>query len=91
MWAKIRPTVIILAAMGTVLAALCVYWLLDLYMAGSQPSTEVIIALVGVASLCVGGLLTLAGQVAVDHPPSYPAKELPSLIRALKGQDEEGD
>ena len=92
LWQKIRPTVIVLSVLAASLAAFCVWLLIGIYSHGNTPSTEVLIALVGVAGLCVGSLLTLAGQVATDPPPpSIPAKEFPDVLRALGDFRKGGD
>ena len=76
---KVRPNVLFLALLGFI-ATVIFGWKLVNVLTGSNDdtSTEYIIAVVAVLSavvgMGVGGLLTLASQVATDpEPPNVPA------------------
>ena len=98
---RIRPTVIILAAMAVgsglgglamLLAYLSQGSVLAIFDSDIQALDMLIIAGVSATiGALIGSLCTLAGQVATDPPPpAYPAKELPSLVEALrKDKDKE--
>ena len=94
MIAKLRPTVIILAAMAVAsglggLAMLLSYLsqgsVLAIFDSDIQALDMLIIAGVSATiGALIGSLCTLAGQVATDPPPpSLPAKEFPDILRAL--------
>lgn len=98
MIAKLRPTVIILAVLAVVsglggLAMLLSYLsqgdVLAVFDDDLQALDMLIIAGVSATiGALIGSLCTLAGQVATDPaPPSYPARELPDLIHALRKED----
>lgn len=96
MIAKLRPTVIILAAMaaGCAMGGLAMFFAhLDTIQAAFKGSEEIlsILIIAGISATVgalVGSLLTLAGQVATDPPPpAYPAKELPDLVKVLRDSD----
>ena len=97
---KLRPNVLLLALMATV-SAITALWLTFHYLAGADvlsklagnPELGVLLGLIIGATVgaLVGSLLTLAGQVATDHPPSYPAEPLPDLIRSLRKKNDKED
>lgn len=90
MIARIRPNVLVIAAIAAVLAYLALNDLFGLFAGKELLTPELLIAgLAGTVGLCIGSLLTLAGQVATDAPPpSFPAAELPELLKALKDYKE---
>ena len=84
---KIRPNVIILAlltAVVTVIFGVMLIGLIDVPV-----SNEILALLVGIG---VGGLMTLAGQVATDPPPpTIPAATHEAMMRLASKKEEEGD
>ena len=94
MIAKLRPTVLLLALMASVSCILSL-WMVLHYLQGGQviarlwdnPELGILLsALLGATvGALIGSLLTLAGQCATDPPPpSIPAKEFPSIVRAIR-------
>ena len=82
---KIRPNVIILAVLTAVVTVIFGVMLIGLI--DTQISNEILALLVGIG---VGGLMTLAGQVATDPPPpTIPASTHEAMMRlAAKKEDE---
>lgn len=82
---KIRPNVIILALLTAVVTVIFGVMLIGLI--DTQISNEILALLVGIG---VGGLMTLAGQVATDPPPpTIPASTHEAMMRlAAKKEDE---
>ena len=93
MIAKLRPNVLLIALMAVILAGYALTRLLELFAGKELITPELLIAgLAGTVGLCIGSLLTLAGQVATDPPPpSIPAKEFPEIVRAIRGDDANTD
>ena len=85
MIARIRPNVLIIAGIAALLAYLALTDLFKLFAGKELLTPELLIAgLAGTVGLCIGSLLTLAGQVATDPPPpSIPAEQFPEILRAL--------
>ena len=82
---KIRPNVIILALLTAVVTVIFGVMLIGLIQA--QISNEILALLVGIG---VGGLMTLAGQVATDPPPpTIPASTHENMMRLATGKKED--
>lgn len=86
MIAKLRPNVLLIALMVTGLMAFGLWATLAHVSGNTELTQDLMLVLLGYT---VGsgstGLLALAMRVAQDPPPpSYPAKELPDLVRALR-------
>ena len=83
---KIRPNVIILAILTAVVTVIFGVMLIGLI--DGQISNEILALLVGIG---VGGLMTLAGQVATDPPPpTIPAQTHEAKMKLAAKQGEEG-
>jgi hypothetical protein len=85
---KIRPNVIILAILTAVVTVIFGVMLIGLIE--NAISNEILALLVGIG---VGGLMTLAGQVATDPPPpTIPASTHEAMMKlAAKLDDEEAE
>ena len=82
---KIRPNVIILALLTAIVTVIFGVMLIGLIQA--QISNEILALLVGIG---VGGLMTLAGQVATDPPPpTIPASTHENMMRLATGKKED--
>ena len=82
---KIRPNVIILALLTAVVTVIFGVMLIGLIE--NNISNEILALLVGIG---VGGLMTLAGQVATDPPPpTIPASTHESMMRLQAGKKED--
>ena len=83
---KIRPNVIILAILTAVVTVIFGVMLIGLI--DGQISNDILALLVGIG---VGGLMTLAGQVATDPPPpTIPAQTHEAMMKLAAKQGEEG-
>ena len=84
---KIRPNVIILALMTAIVTVIFGVMLIGLI--DNQISNEILALLVGIG---VGGLMTLAGQVATDPPPpTIPASTHEAMMKLAAKLEEEGE
>ena len=82
---KIRPNVIILALLTAVVTVIFGVMLIGLIE--NSISNEILALLVGIG---VGGLMTLAGQVATDPPPpTIPASTHENMMRLQAGKKED--
>ena len=82
---KIRPNVIILALLTAVVTVIFGVMLIGLIE--NSISNEILSLLVGIG---VGGLMTLAGQVATDPPPpTIPASTHENMMRLQAGKKED--
>ena len=82
---KIRPNVIILALLTAVVTVIFGVMLIGLIE--NNISNEILALLVGIG---VGGLMTLAGQVATDPPPpTIPASTHENMMRLQAGKKED--
>ena len=82
---KIRPNVIILALLTAVVTVIFGVMLIGLIE--NSLSNEILALLVGIG---VGGLMTLAGQVATDPPPpTIPASTHENMMRLQAGKKED--
>lgn len=82
---KLRPNVLIISGISAVVALMSLNHLLKLFAGQEILTPELLIAALSMtAGLCIGSLLTLAGQVATDpEPANYPAKEANELVDKL--------
>lgn len=92
---KVRPNVLILATLATIIASGAGWRILAIMekwiaAAGTNEAAitgveAIFVALLtGIVGACVGGLLVLAGQVATpDPPPAYPAGPMNELLTKL--------
>ena len=82
---KIRPNVIILALLTAIVTVIFGVMLIGLIE--NNISNEILALLVGIG---VGGLMTLAGQVATDPPPpTIPASTHENMRREQAGKKED--
>ena len=82
---KIRPNVIILALLTAIVTVIFGVMLIGLIE--NNISNEILALLVGIG---VGGLMTLAGQVATDPPPpTIPASTHENMMRLQAGKKED--
>ena len=82
---KIRPNVIILALLTAIVTVIFGVMLIGLIE--NSISNEILALLVGIG---VGGLMTLAGQVATDPPPpTIPASTHENMMRLQAGKKED--
>ena len=82
---KIRPNVIILALLTAVVTV--IFGIMLIGLIENQISNEILALLVGIG---VGGLMTLAGQVATDPPPpTIPASTHENMMRLAAKKEEE--
>ena len=83
---KIRPNVIILALMTAIVTVIFGVMLIGLIE--NSISNEILALLVGIG---VGGLMTLAGQVATDPPPpTIPASTHEAMMNlAVRAADDD--
>lgn len=79
----LRPNIITLAGMITLLALAAIGAGAGLALAGVDETA--ILAIAGTAGVAKTGLFTLAGRIIDEPPPpAYPANELPALIAAIR-------
>ena len=84
---KIRPNVIILAVLTAIVTV--IFGIMLIGLIENQISNEILALLVGVG---VGGLMTLAGQVATDPPPpTIPASTHEAMMRLAASPKKEDD
>ena len=82
---KIRPNVIILALLTA--GVTVIFGVMLIGLIENSISNEILALLVGIG---VGGLMTLAGQVATDPPPpTIPASTHENMMRLQAGKKED--
>ena len=77
---KIRPNVLYLATLAGVMTLVFGIMLIR-SLAGETVATEILALLVGIG---IGGIMTIAGQVATDPPPpSVPAETHERMMKEI--------